>query len=125
MVGACQLGIGFTNSFPPSSPLCTRLTDWLTECRGEQRANDCGVCQGVLVPKSGFPIRTSDVRPVQQQMNRFKGWLYDCRTKIPMNKNKDIILIYASAFQEVGILFFVFGPMYLAFESNFSGWAII
>jgi hypothetical protein len=42
-----------------------------------------------------------------------------------MEENKSIILVYASAFQEIGILFFVFGPMYLAFDTNLSGWAML
>jgi hypothetical protein len=38
-----------------------------------------------------------------------------------MNEHKDIILTYAAALQEVGILLFVFGPMYLVFDSKISG----
>jgi hypothetical protein len=41
-----------------------------------------------------------------------------------MIENKDIILTYASALQEIAILFFVFGPMYLTFDSNISGWLL-
>ena len=39
-----------------------------------------------------------------------------------MVENKSIILTYISALQEVGVLFFVFGPMYLTFDSDISGW---
>ena len=39
-----------------------------------------------------------------------------------MNERKDIALTYAAAIQEIGILLFVFGPMYLTFDSKVSGW---
>ena len=44
--------------------------------------------------------------------------------KIFMSASKSVILAYASALQEIGILFFVFGPMYLAYDSKISGWLL-
>jgi hypothetical protein len=41
-----------------------------------------------------------------------------------MAESKSIALTYAAALQEVGILFFVFGPLQLTFESTIAGWLL-
>jgi hypothetical protein len=42
--------------------------------------------------------------------------------EVSMTENKNIVLSYASALQEAGVLLSVFGPMYLTFDSEISGW---